>query len=100
MRSPMVTWYDCSAHRRPVDGGDRSATKRRTTGPSTWVAHNNIGDWTVVDAAVLRGDFDPTDGAGPGRSCCPRRRVTPVLAMLHALADAGSMRETAVADHP
>ena len=71
----------------------RISVKREDHGAVSRWLHNNIRDGSVVDVAAPRGDFYLTDGAGPVVLLSAGVGVTPVLAMLHALADAGSTRE-------
>jgi ferredoxin-NADP reductase/MOSC domain-containing protein YiiM len=71
----------------------RISVKREDHGAVSRWLHNNIRDGSVVDVAAPRGDFYLTDGLGPVVLLSAGVGVTPVLAMLHALADAGSTRE-------
>ncbi len=71
----------------------RISVKREDRGAVSRWLHNNIHDGSVVDVAAPRGDFYLTDGACPVVLLSAGVGVTPVLAMLHALAEAGSTRE-------
>lgn len=71
----------------------RISVKREDRGlVSRWL-HNNIRAGSVVDVAAPRGDFYLSDGAGPVVLLSAGVGVTPVLAMLYALAKGRSERE-------
>ena len=55
--------------------------------------HDNIRPGSVIDVAAPRGDFYLSDGVGPVVLLSAGVGITPVLAMLHALADRRSDRE-------
>jgi ferredoxin-NADP reductase/MOSC domain-containing protein YiiM len=59
---------------------------------SRWL-HNNIHTGSIVDVAAPRGDFYLTEAEGPVVLLSAGVGVTPVLAMLHALAKGRSDRE-------
>ena len=71
----------------------RISVKREERGAVSRWLHNNIHDGSVVDVAAPRGDFYLTDGVCPVVLLSAGVGVTPVLAMLHALAEGGSRRE-------
>jgi ferredoxin-NADP reductase/ferredoxin len=71
----------------------RISVKRENHGTVSRWLHNNIHDGSVVDVAAPRGDFYLTDGTGPVVLLSAGVGVTPVLAMLHALAEGESTRE-------
>ena len=71
----------------------RISVKREDHGlVSRWL-HNNIGPGSAVDVAAPRGDFYLTEDAGPVVLLSAGVGVTPVLAMLNALAKRRSDRE-------
>jgi len=70
----------------------RISVKREEHGlVSRWL-HDHIGPGSVIEAAAPRGDFYLVDGTGPVVFVSAGIGITPVLAMLHALAAAGSGR--------
>ncbi|OBH17445.1 sulfurase [Mycobacterium sp. E1715] len=77
----------------PAAGHYRISVKREEHGlVSSWL-HEHIEPGSVVEAAAPRGDFCLADGGGPVVLMSAGIGVTPVLAMLHALAAAGSTRD-------
>ena len=75
-------------------GGEyRISVKREDHGVVSHWLHNNIRAGSVIDVAAPRGDFYLSDGVGPVVLLSAGVGVTPVLAMLHALADCRSDRE-------
>lgn len=71
----------------------RISVKREDRGAvSPWL-HNNIHPGSVLEVAAPRGDFYLTDGTAPVVLLSAGVGITPVLAMLHALAEKGSERE-------
>ncbi len=75
-------------------GGEyRISVKREDHGVVSRWLHDNIRPGSVVDVAAPRGDFYLSDGAGPVVLMSAGVGVTPVLAMLHALAKGRSDRE-------
>ncbi|WP_123026463.1 MOSC and FAD-binding oxidoreductase domain-containing protein [Mycolicibacterium stellerae] len=75
------------------DRGYRISVKREDRGVVSRWLHTNIRDGSVVDVAAPRGDFYLTDGDRPVVLLSAGVGVTPVLAMLQALAEAGSTRD-------
>lgn len=83
--------YSLSAD--PAAGYYRISVKREEHGlVSRWL-HKHLDPGSVVEAAAPRGEFYLTDGAGPVLLMSAGIGVTPVLAMLHALASARSARD-------
>jgi ferredoxin-NADP reductase/MOSC domain-containing protein YiiM/ferredoxin len=71
----------------------RISVKREEHGlVSRWL-HAHIEPGSVIEAAAPRGDFYLTDDNSPVVLISAGIGITPVLAMLHALAAAGSSRE-------
>ncbi|OBH86339.1 sulfurase [Mycobacterium scrofulaceum] len=76
----------------PAAGRYRISVKREEHGlVSSWL-HEHVEPGSVVEAAAPRGDFCLADGGGPVVLMSAGIGITPVLAMLHALAAAGSNR--------
>jgi ferredoxin-NADP reductase/MOSC domain-containing protein YiiM len=71
----------------------RISVKREEHGAVSRWLHDNITPGSVLDVAAPRGDFYLMDAEDPIVLLSAGVGVTPVLAMLHALADAGSERE-------
>jgi ferredoxin-NADP reductase/MOSC domain-containing protein YiiM len=71
----------------------RISVKREDHGVVSRWLHDNIHDGSVLDVAAPRGDFYLTDGGGPVVLLSAGVGITPVLAMLHALAEGASARE-------
>jgi ferredoxin-NADP reductase/MOSC domain-containing protein YiiM len=71
----------------------RISVKREDHGLISRWLHNNIHAGSVLDVAAPRGEFYLADGAGPVVLLSAGVGVTPVLAMLHALAKGKSERE-------
>jgi ferredoxin-NADP reductase/MOSC domain-containing protein YiiM/ferredoxin len=71
----------------------RISVKREDHGAVSRWLHNNIHPGSVLEVAAPRGDFYLTDGTEPVVLLSAGVGVTPVLAMLHALVEAGSERE-------
>ncbi|WP_055401784.1 MULTISPECIES: MOSC and FAD-binding oxidoreductase domain-containing protein [unclassified Mycobacterium] len=77
----------------PGAGQYRISVKREEHGlVSRWL-HEHIAVGSVLEAAAPRGDFYLTDGDGPVLLMSAGIGITPVLAMLHALAATGSDRD-------
>ena len=75
------------------DGDYRISVKREDHGVVSRWLHGNFRPGSVVDVAAPRGDFYLSDGGGPVVLLSAGVGVTPVLAMLHALADRRSDRD-------
>lgn len=71
----------------------RISVKREEHGTVSRWLHDNIRAGSVIDVAAPRGDFYLIDGYGPVVLLSAGVGITPVLAMLHDLADSGSARE-------
>jgi ferredoxin-NADP reductase/MOSC domain-containing protein YiiM len=71
----------------------RISVKREERGTVSRWLHDNIHTGSVLDVAAPRGDFYLTEGAGPVVLLSAGVGITPVLAMLHALAERRSRRE-------
>ena len=71
----------------------RISVKRDEHGVVSRWLHNNIRVGSVLDVAAPRGDFYLTAGTGPVVLLSAGVGITPVLAMLHALAAERSERE-------
>ncbi|OBG94731.1 sulfurase [Mycobacterium sp. E3251] len=77
----------------PGAGYYRISVKREEQGlVSRWL-HEHIEAGSVVEAAAPRGEFHLTEGDGPVLLLSAGIGITPVLAMLHALAAVRSTRE-------
>jgi ferredoxin-NADP reductase/MOSC domain-containing protein YiiM len=70
----------------------RISVKREDHGLVSQWLHDHIAPGLVVEAAAPRGDFYLTDGSGPVVLLSAGIGITPVLAMLHALAAVRSGR--------
>jgi ferredoxin-NADP reductase/MOSC domain-containing protein YiiM len=76
----------------PGDGHYRISVKREDHGQVSQWLHTHIEPGSLVEAAAPRGDFYLADGDNPVVFISAGIGITPVLAMLHSLADAGSDR--------
>ncbi|OJZ75461.1 sulfurase [Mycobacterium paraffinicum] len=77
----------------PAAGYYRISVKREEHGlVSSWL-HEHVEPGSIVEAAAPRGEFYLTDGGGPVLLMSAGIGITPVLAMLHALAAASSGRD-------
>jgi ferredoxin-NADP reductase/MOSC domain-containing protein YiiM/ferredoxin len=86
---PLVRSYSISSD--PSEPGYRISVKRE--GLASRFVHEGLLAGGTVDVAAPRGDFVLTDDANPIVLLSAGIGVTPVLAMLHALASARSDRE-------
>lgn len=86
-----VRSYSLSAD--PAADGYRISVKREDHGRVSGWLHAHLPPGAVLAAAAPRGDFYLTDAATPVALISAGIGVTPVLAMLHALAAAHSERE-------
>lgn len=77
----------------PDAGTYRISVKREEHGQVSRWLHTHIRAGSTIDAAAPRGDFFLTDDGSPVVLLSAGVGATPVLAMLHALAAAGSQRE-------
>ncbi len=79
----------------PIGAPDyRISVKRETHGLVSGFVHSTVRVDATVDVAAPRGGFVLSDGVAPVLLISAGIGATPVLAMLHALADSGSRRET------
>ncbi|ORB73722.1 MOSC and FAD-binding oxidoreductase domain-containing protein [Mycobacterium scrofulaceum] len=88
---PPLRSYSLSAD--PAAGYYRISVKREERGLVSGWLHEHIDAGSVIEAAAPRGEFYLADGAGPVLLMSAGIGITPVLAMLHALASARSARE-------
>jgi ferredoxin-NADP reductase len=77
---------------RPGDPGYRISVKRESDGVASRHVHAAIRAGATLEAAAPRGTFTLRPGDGPVVLISAGIGVTPLLAMLHALVDAGSTR--------
>jgi ferredoxin-NADP reductase/MOSC domain-containing protein YiiM len=77
----------------PDAGTYRISVKREEHGHVSRWLHTHIRAGSILDAAAPRGDFFLTEDSGPVVLVSAGVGATPVLAMLHALAAAGSERQ-------
>jgi ferredoxin-NADP reductase/MOSC domain-containing protein YiiM len=77
----------------PSAGDYRISIKREDHGLVSQWLHQHIAPGSVVESAAPRGDFYLTDGNDPVVLISAGIGITPVLAMLHALAAARSGRQ-------
>jgi ferredoxin-NADP reductase/MOSC domain-containing protein YiiM len=71
----------------------RISVKREEHGTVSRWLHDNVHAGDVLDVAAPRGDFYLTEGTSPVVLLSAGVGITPVLAMLHALAESGSERD-------
>ena len=86
---PPVRNYSLSAD--PTATGYRISVKREGQ-VSSWL-HANLREGSVLDVAAPRGDFYLSDATTPVALISAGVGITPVLAMLHALASGRSPRD-------
>lgn len=77
----------------PGAGIYRLSVKREDHGMVSRWLHAHVRPGSVIEAAAPRGDFCLTDDSNPVVLLSAGIGATPVLAMLHALSDAGSGRD-------
>jgi ferredoxin-NADP reductase/MOSC domain-containing protein YiiM len=77
----------------PGDGTYRISVKAEPNGTASSYLNREVRPGAMLEAAAPRGDFVLDDGRGPVLLLSAGIGVTPVLAMLHALAGAHSTRE-------
>ncbi|CAN5863983.1 MOSC and FAD-binding oxidoreductase domain-containing protein [soil metagenome] len=70
----------------PGAGAYRISVKREGHGQVSRWLHDNVRAGSLIEAAAPRGEFSLTDGSGPVVLLSAGVGITPVLAMLHALA--------------
>jgi ferredoxin-NADP reductase/MOSC domain-containing protein YiiM len=86
-----VRSYSLSA--APAGGGYRISVKHEPHGTASGYLTTRLHPGQMLDVAAPRGDFTLLAGAGPVLLISAGIGVTPVLAMLHQLAAAGSTRD-------
>ena len=77
----------------PGAGTYRISVKAEPNGTASSYLNREVRPGAMLEAAAPRGDFVLDDGSGPVLLLSAGIGVTPVLAMLHALADTHSTRE-------
>ncbi len=88
---PLLRSYSLSG---PPDAGSyRISVKREQNGAASQFVHDHVRPSDQLAVAAPRGTFILRPGAAPVLLISAGVGATPVLAMLHALADAGSARE-------
>ncbi|HKO27710.1 MAG TPA: MOSC and FAD-binding oxidoreductase domain-containing protein [Solirubrobacteraceae bacterium] len=90
-QAAMIRSYSLSSV--GVEDGYRISIKREPDGAGSGFLHEHVHPGDVLDVAAPRGDFALRDGEGPVVLLSAGIGATPMLAMLHALADARSERE-------
>ena len=88
---PPVRSYSLSS--APGAGAYRISVKREPRGAASRYLNDTLRPGATLDVAAPRGDFMLSAGTGPVLLISAGIGVTPVLAMLHQLAAAPSMRE-------
>lgn len=88
---PLIRNYSLS--NRPGSGVLRISVKRETHGMASYYLHTQVTPGDRIDVAAPRGTFFLAEGDTPVILLSAGVGVTPVLAMLHSLADAGSGRQ-------
>jgi ferredoxin-NADP reductase len=88
---PLVRSYSLSGP--PGAGSYRISVKREPHGAGSQYMHTRVRAGGVLEAAAPRGTFILQPGASPILLISAGVGATPVLAMLHALAGAGSGRD-------
>nr|WP_221381916.1 MOSC and FAD-binding oxidoreductase domain-containing protein [Actinoplanes polyasparticus] len=91
LKSGLVRSYSLSG----APGGPeyRISVKQEPHGRASAYLHTGVRSGDLIDAAAPRGTFVLTPGDGPVLLVSAGVGATPVLAMLHALADQASTRE-------
>ncbi|WP_319458125.1 MULTISPECIES: MOSC and FAD-binding oxidoreductase domain-containing protein [unclassified Mycobacterium] len=77
----------------PDSGDYRIGVKREPNGRGSGYLHARVAIGDVLDVAAPRGTFFLADGERPVILLSAGVGITPVLSMLHALAESGSTRE-------
>jgi ferredoxin-NADP reductase/MOSC domain-containing protein YiiM len=90
-RPPLVRSYSLSG--APGASAYRISVKREPHGVASQFLHQHVRVGDVLDVAAPRGSFILQPGTGPILLISAGVGATPVLAMLHALAEARSERE-------
>jgi ferredoxin-NADP reductase/MOSC domain-containing protein YiiM len=82
-----------SLSNRPGSDGYRISVKEELHGVGSGYLHAHVTAGDLLDVAAPRGSFFLTDGDAPVILLSAGVGITPVLSMLHALANAGSHRQ-------
>lgn len=77
----------------PDSGAYRIGVKRELNGRGSEYLHTRVAVGDVLDVAAPRGTFFLADGDGPVVLLSAGVGITPVLSMLHTLAESASLRE-------
>jgi ferredoxin-NADP reductase/MOSC domain-containing protein YiiM len=77
----------------PGAGKYRISVKRETNGVASSYIHSHIGEGDILEIAAPRGAFFLTDAETPVIMISAGVGITPVLSMLHTLAETGSPRQ-------
>ena len=88
---PLVRSYSLSG--APGAGSYRISVKREPHGAGSQFMHTRVREGDLLDVAAPRGTFILQPGEAPVLLISAGVGATPVLAMLHALAGAGSRRD-------
>ncbi|MFJ2651695.1 MOSC domain-containing protein [Streptomyces sp. NPDC087420] len=90
--SPLIRSYSLSND--PGDGRYRISVKQEPHGAASTLIHTTVRVGDTLDVAAPRGTFFLTDSERPVVLASAGVGATPVLAMLHALADTGRDQST------
>jgi ferredoxin-NADP reductase/MOSC domain-containing protein YiiM len=88
---PVIRSYSLSSV--AIEDGYRISVKREPDGTGSGFLHEHIHPGDLLDVAAPRGNFFLRDGERPVALISAGIGATPLLAMLHALAQARSRRE-------
>ena len=88
--APLIRNYSLS--NEPGSAGYRIGVKREPMGSVSAYIHDHVKVGDIIDVAAPRGDFFLAEGSDPVVLISAGVGVTPVLSMLHALAETGSTR--------
>jgi ferredoxin-NADP reductase/MOSC domain-containing protein YiiM len=88
---PVIRSYSLSSV--GVEHGYRISVKQEPDGAGSGFMHEHVHPGDVLDVAAPRGNFALRDGEGPVVLLSAGIGATPMLAMLHALAEADTQRE-------
>ncbi|MFI5758635.1 MOSC domain-containing protein [Streptomyces sp. NPDC051569] len=89
--APLIRNYSLSG--RPGAARYRISVKREPHGAASGLLHTRVSVGDTLDVGAPRGTFFLRDGEGPVLLLSAGVGATPVMAMLHALADARSARQ-------
>jgi ferredoxin-NADP reductase/MOSC domain-containing protein YiiM len=88
---PLLRSYSLSGP--PGDSAYRFSVKREPHGAASRYLHATVRAGTVIEVAAPRGTFTLDDGSGPVILISAGVGATPMMAMLHALAEQRSERQ-------